>query len=70
VKYAYLKKHSDEFSVSRMCSLLAISRRADYDWLQRHSSANELEDKLLMQLMQGDKTKVVPLTARAVSSKL
>lgn len=52
MKYACIKKHSDEFPISLMCALLAVCRSAYYDWLQRQPTANELEDKHLMKLIQ------------------
>ena len=52
MKYACIKKHSDEFPVRMMCALLAVCRSAYYDWLQRQPTANEQEDQQLMKSIQ------------------
>jgi transposase InsO family protein len=47
VKYAFIKKHHEIFTVTRMCQLLDVSQSAYYDWLKRPESVRSLEDKRL-----------------------
>ncbi len=52
MKYACIKKNSDEFPISLMCTLLTVCRSAYYDWLKRQPSVQELKDQALMKLIQ------------------
>ena len=53
MKYAWMKDHSEDFSVSLMCQVLEVSRSCYYQWLKRPESARELEDQeLTVQLKQ------------------
>src|SRR5262245_19112009 len=50
VKYAWLHQQPTAFTVSRMCQLLAVSRRGYYEWLARPPSphadvARQLQEK-------------------------
>ena len=51
MKYAFMKNHYDEFSVSAMSRVLKVSRSGYYDWLNRVPSAREartqVRDKLI-----------------------
>ena len=47
VKYAFIKSHQSDFSVSRMCEVLEVSGSAYYDWLHRPVSQHEQEDQRL-----------------------
>ena len=44
MKYAFIKRHQENFTVTRMCHLMEVSQSAYYDWLQRPQSARSLED--------------------------
>jgi len=47
VKYAFIERHHERFTVTRMCDLMAVSQSAYYDWLKRPESARSLEDRRL-----------------------
>lgn len=47
MKYAFIEKHREWFSVERMCQILKVSRSAFYEWLTRPESERSKEDKRL-----------------------
>jgi transposase InsO family protein len=47
VKYAFIKVHQGEFSISRQCEVLGVSRGGYYDWLKRPESDHRREDRRL-----------------------
>ena len=47
MKYAFIERHHETFTVTRMCDLMAVSQSAYYDWLKRPESARSLEDRRL-----------------------
>ena len=47
MKYAFIERHHETFTVTRMCNLMDISQSAYYDWLKRPESARSLEDRRL-----------------------
>jgi len=47
VKYAFIERHQATFTVTRMCSMMEVSRSAFYDWLKRPESAHSQEDRRL-----------------------
>ncbi len=47
MKYAFIERHHETFTVTRMCNLMDISQSAYYDWLKRPESARSLEDRHL-----------------------
>ena len=49
MKYAFVRAHREEFSVSRMCQVLKVSRSGYYDWYEREPSAHSRRDKELME---------------------
>ena len=44
MKYAFIQRNQEEFTVTRMCRLMGVSPSAYYDWLTRPQSARSLED--------------------------
>jgi transposase InsO family protein len=47
VKYAFIERYHETFTVTRMCNLMDVSQSAYYDWLKRPESAHSLEDRRL-----------------------
>lgn len=47
MKYAFIKKHQEDFSVKRMCDVLEVSTSAYYDWVDRPDSQHQQEDQRL-----------------------
>ena len=45
--YGFIRDHSNEFAVERMCQTLKVSRSGYYSWLKRKPSKRELENKKL-----------------------
>jgi putative transposase len=52
VKYAWIKQHTDEFSVTTLCRFLSVSRSAYYDWLEHSPTALEKEDAELIEIIK------------------
>jgi transposase InsO family protein len=48
VKYAFIRRHDEEFRVVRMCSVLQVSRSGYYHWLDRPESRRAREDRELL----------------------
>ena len=51
MKYAWIKKHTEEFAVETMCRFMRVSRSAYYDWLQREPTKKEQEDVKLISII-------------------
>jgi putative transposase len=49
VIFAWVRDHTNEFKVKRMCQLLKVSRSGYYDWRDRPISARELRHQQLAQ---------------------
>jgi putative transposase len=49
VKYAFIKEHKNEFMVSRMCTVLAVSRSGYYHWNDQPESRRVSEDRQLLE---------------------
>lgn len=49
MKYAFVRAHQAEFSISRMCHVLRVSRSGYYDWRGRKPSARSKRDKELLE---------------------
>ena len=49
MKYAFIKGHKNEFKVSRMCTVLAVSRSGYYHWVDRPESHRINEDRELLE---------------------
>jgi putative transposase len=47
MKYRFIRAHSDEHSVVRLCEALEVSRGGYYDWLSRPESRRIQEDRQL-----------------------
>jgi transposase InsO family protein len=48
VKYAFIKAHSSEYSVSRLCQVLEVSTSGYYDWHDRPESNRVKENRRLL----------------------
>ncbi len=48
VKYQFILEHRQEFSVSRMCRVLDVSKSGFFAWLKRGKSRREREDARLL----------------------
>jgi transposase InsO family protein len=48
VKYAFIKAHSSEYSVSRLCQVLEVSTSGYYDWRDRPESNRTKENRRLL----------------------
>lgn len=49
MKYAFVRAHQAEFSISCMCHVLRVSRSGYYDWRGRKPSARSKRDKELLE---------------------
>lgn len=49
MKYAFVRAHQAEFSISCMCHVLRVSRSGYYDWRERKPSARSKRDKELLE---------------------
>ena len=49
MKYRFVLKHRNEFSVSRMCRVLDVSKSGFFAWLKRGESRRKREDAKLLQ---------------------
>jgi transposase InsO family protein len=48
MKYQFIDRHRDEFSISRMCRVLAVARSGYYAWRDRPISAREMANQALL----------------------
>ena len=48
MKYGFIERHAQEFSVVRMCTALKVSRSGYYAWHGRPVSYRQLEDQVLL----------------------
>lgn len=48
MKYGFIRAHQEQFSVSRMCGVLKVSRNGYYDWRDRPESKRSKENRLLL----------------------
>lgn len=51
VKYAWIREHSTDFPVTRLCRLMDTSRSAYYGWLHRSPTTTEKEDRELTEII-------------------
>jgi putative transposase len=52
VRYAWIKQHINEFSVSSTCRFMNVSRSAYYAWLERSQTTLEKEDIELIEMIK------------------
>lgn len=48
MKYAFMRDHEQQFRLTRMCTLLGVSRSGYYEWLRRPQSARAASDEVLL----------------------
>lgn len=48
MKYGFIRAHQDQFSVSRMCVVLKVSRNGYYDWRDRPESKRSRENRAVL----------------------
>jgi len=53
VKYAFVERHRNQYSIERMCKVLDISRSGYYDWRGREPSQRSKRHARLTQLIVG-----------------
>jgi hypothetical protein len=51
-KYAWIKQHASNYSVTKLCQFMFVSRSAYYDWLRRRPTIREQEDSKLIDLVK------------------
>lgn len=49
MKYEFIKEQSTEFSVSRICRIMDVSKSGYYAWLKAPKSRRELENEMLLE---------------------
>lgn len=49
MKYDFIKTHSREFSVSRICQTLDVSKSGYYSWLKYPRSKRSFEDEIILE---------------------
>lgn len=47
MQYAFMAAHREEFAITVMCRVLAVSSSGYYDWLGREPSQRQQDDALL-----------------------
>ena len=52
MRFAFIKRHTSQFSVRTMCRVLRVSRAGYYAWRKRPPSARELENRRLRLLLR------------------
>ncbi len=52
MKYAWIKQHAADFSVTTLCQFTGVSRSAYYDWLERRPTLVDQEDNQLIDLVK------------------
>ena len=48
MKYGFIRAHQDQFSVTRMCVVLQVSRNGYYDWRDRPESKRSKENRIAL----------------------
>ncbi len=48
MKYGFIRAHQGQFSVSRMCEVLQVSRNGYYDWRDRPESKRSKENRIAL----------------------
>ncbi|MBL8473424.1 MAG: transposase, partial [Rhodocyclaceae bacterium] len=52
MKYAWIDKHDEQYSVARMCELLEVSASGYYDWRGRPPCPRSVEDERITAAMR------------------
>lgn len=52
MKYAFIHQHREEYCVTRLCDVLAVSTSGYYDWVDRPESQHKLENQRLTKKIQ------------------
>lgn len=48
MRYAFIAEHSQFYSIVKLCSVMQVSRRSYYDWLNRPESGRALSNRQLL----------------------
>jgi len=52
VSFGFVKKHSSDFAVEKMCQVLDLSRSSYYSWLNRKPSRRAREDVIILEAIK------------------
>ncbi len=52
MKYNFIKKYRNQFSVSRICQVLKVSKSGYYRWLEKPQSDREKENEYLLEMIK------------------
>jgi len=48
VRFAFIAEHASHYQITRLCSVMNVSRRGYYDWLSRSDSARAIANRELL----------------------
>lgn len=51
MKYAWIKTHSEDFSINALCAFMKVSRSSYYEWLNSPKTEREKENELLTEMI-------------------
>jgi putative transposase len=54
MRYAYIREHCQEYSVKRMCQLLAVTRSGYYAWQPGKTGQRELANRVLVEQIRAE----------------
>ena len=52
MKYAWIKTHSEDFSINALCAFMKVSRSSYYEWLSSPKTEREKENELLVEMIR------------------
>ena len=52
MKYAWIKTHSEDFSINALCAFMKVSRSSYYEWLNSPKTERENENALLIEMIK------------------
>ena len=52
MKYAWIKTHSEGFSINALCAFMKVSRSSYYEWLNSPKTEREKENALLIEMIK------------------
>ena len=52
MKYAWIKKHSEDISIDALCTFMKVARSCYYDWLNSPKTEREKENALLIEMIK------------------